>query len=106
VGARLEAHVFQAPEVKGAFLELGDTATGLADKVVVVDLGQLIARAVTEIEAPNQPEPREEIEGPIDGHKPYLTAAPTNLFKALVPIRSERLEDRNPLRRRLVAQPP
>jgi hypothetical protein len=46
VGADLEVHIAQAPEIQGTFLELGNLAAGLADQVVVMVFGQLEARSI------------------------------------------------------------
>jgi len=68
VGAHLEVHASQAPEVEGTFLELGDVAAGLTDKVMVMVLGQLVTRAVAKIQPPHRPDLREEVEGTVDRH--------------------------------------
>src|SRR5215211_815812 len=104
VGSDLEVYVSQETRVDRAFLELGDAAAGLTDQVVVMVFGQLVARAVPEIQPPHHPDAREKVEGPVDRHQPHLGTAGPDLLQTLVLLRRKRPEYRDPLRRRLVSR--
>src|SRR5215211_3091320 len=106
VGSDLEVHVLQQTRIDRAFLELGDAAAGLADQVVMMVLGQLVARTVPEIQPPHHPDAREKIERPVDRHQTYLGTASTDLLQTLVLLRRKRSQYRQPLRRRLVSRTP
>jgi hypothetical protein len=57
MGANFEvaANLGQQSEIQRALLELGHAAAVLADEVMVVVLGQLVAWAIAEIEPAHQP---------------------------------------------------
>ena len=87
---------------KWTLFELGDISAGFADQVVVMVLGQLVARAVPEVQTPHQAQLSEEIQRPVYRHQPHIRAANFDLLQALVLLRGQRLQNRNPLRRAFV----
>lgn len=105
MSANLKVEDSEGLGIERAHIELGDIAARLADQVMVVVLGQLVARAVPEIQPPHQPYPGEEVDRPVDGHEPDLGATSPDLLQTLVLLRRERSQYRYPLRRRLVPAP-
>jgi hypothetical protein len=103
MGANLEtaADLGQQPEIQRTLLELGHAAAVLADEVVVVVLGQLVARAAAEVEPAYQPQLREQIQRPVNSHNPDPRTTGPNPLQALVLLRPYRLQHCHPLRRRL-----
>src|SRR5918997_1409581 len=106
VGADFEVQAIQASGIEGALLELGDGAARLTDQVVMMVLGQLVARAISEVQPPHRPDLREKVERAVDGHQPHPRTAAPDLLHALVLLRSQRPQYRKPLRRRPVTAPP
>src|ERR687894_865532 len=106
VGPNLEiaADLGQPSQIQRTLVELGHSAAGLADEVVVVVLGQFVARAVPEVEPAHQSQLREEVQRPVHCYQPYPGAARADPLEVLVLLRPDRLQDRHPLGRRL--EPP
>jgi hypothetical protein len=102
VGPDLEVGALerQAFGVERALLEIGDVAAGLADYVVVMVLGQLVARPIAEVEATYNPQLVKQIQGAIHRHEPDLGISGMDLLQALVPLLGKRREHSHPLRRR------
>ncbi len=106
VGADLEiaADLGQPSKIQRTLLELRHAAAILADEVVVVVLGQLVARAVAEVEPAHQSQLREQVQRPVHRYEPDPRTPRPNSLQALVLLGPNRLQDRHPLRSRL--EPP
>jgi hypothetical protein len=72
----------------------------------VVVLGQLVARAMAEIEPAHQPQLREEVQRPVHRYQSYPGAPRPDPLQALVLLGPDRFQYRHPLRRRLEPPPP
>ena len=108
MGANFEvaANLGQQSEIQRALLELGHAAAVLADEVMVVVLGQLVAWAIAEIEPAHQPQLREEVQRPVNSYQPDPGAARSDALQALVLLGLDRLQNRHPLRRHFEPAPP
>src|SRR5215203_762303 len=104
VGTDLEvgADAGQILQVHRTPLELGDAPTTLTDEVVVVILGQLVARTVSKVEPAHEPKPGEKVERPVHRHHPNLGTAGPYLLHTLMPTGRDRRQNGQPLRRDLV----
>lgn len=71
-------------KIQWTLLELGYGPTFLADEMMMMVIGQLVARAVAEVEPADEPELREEIQRPVYRHHPDLGTAGPYLLHALM----------------------
>ncbi len=92
--------------IQRTLVELGDPAAKLTDKVMVMVLGQLVARPVTEVQPAHEPQTPQKIQGTVDRYEADVRASPPYSFEALVLLRLQCLQDRDPLWRSLVASTP
>ncbi len=86
VGAHLKPEISdrQKLRVERALLELGDDAAGFADHVMVVVLGELVARPVAEVEAAYDPELAQQTQRAVYRHQPDFGTASPDLLQTLV----------------------
>ena len=88
VGAHLEAANFgKAAPIQRASLELRDPPASLANEVVVMVFGQLVARTIPQIQPPHQPQPREKVQRPVYRYHPDLGTSGPYALEILMLLR-------------------
>lgn len=92
--------------VERAFVELGDSPAEVTDQVMMVVLGKLVARTVTEVQPPHETETPQEIQGPVYRDETNRRTPLAYTFETLMLLRFQRLQDRDPLRRSLIPSAP
>ena len=92
----------KALQIQRTLLELRDAPAVLTDKVVVMVLGQLVARTATKVQPANEPQLREEVQRPVYRHHPDLGTAGPYPLKTLMLLGRDRRQNSQALRRGLV----
>ena len=104
MGTDLEAATYlgKTLQVQWAWVELGHGPTLLADEVMVMILGQLVARPAPEIQPSDESKLREKVQRPVHRHHPYLGTPRPYPLQTLMLLGHNRRKDSQALRGGLV----
>ena len=104
VGTDLEAGVDRRKvlQVYGTVFELGNIPAPFTDEVMMMVLGELVARAAAEIQPPHEPQAQKEIQSPVHRDHPDLRTTCPYTFQTLVLLGRYSLQNGQSLRRSLV----
>lgn len=92
--------------IERTLFELGDHAAKLTDEVMMMVLRKLVARSIAKVQTTYEPETPQQVQGPVNRHETHFWTPSTYAFEALVLLRFQCIQNRDPLRRGLVTSPP